>query len=50
LCVVCNKNPETWKDLGWELLPGGSMNEAELKIIAMDNNDVRGCCSSLFLL
>ena len=48
LCGACGDNPQTWKDLGVELI---SESEAALGAIAANcRSDVISCCSSLFTL
>ena len=48
LCAACADNPEAWKDLGMELMPG---SEAALGTIAANSHgNVITCCSSLFKL
>ena len=45
---LCAKNTQLWRDVGIELLGGGS-NDA-LDIIENNNSDVTNCCSKMFQL
>ena len=45
---LCAKETHVWKDVGIELLGGGS-NDA-LDIIEKNNSDVTNCCSKMFQL
>ena len=48
MCGACGDNPQTWKDLGVELI---SESEAALDTIAANcRSNVISCCSSLFTL
>ena len=46
LCAVCAGNPQAWKDLGRELIPGG--DEAVRAIAANNPHDLTSCCASIF--
>jgi len=49
LVTACENNPEVWKDLGRELIPGDSSSvDAALSEISVNNRDnVAGRCSSM---
>ena len=45
---LCARDTPLWKDLGIELLGGGSNDD--LNIIKNNNSDVQDCCSKMFQL
>ena len=47
MCAACKVNPQTWNNLGLELLPDA---ETELITISVQKNNVIDCCSSMFQL